>query len=79
MSIHFSSSYLGKKAELVLKQPASPKSELDRGRVSHEMLAIIFMAIDFSNFTHSDGFGVDILFEGENEKGKCLNMQFTAI
>ena len=47
--------------------------------ISHERLAIIFMAIDFSNFTHSDGFGVDILFEGENEKGKCLNMQFTAI
>ena len=39
----------------------------------------MFMAIDFSNFTHSDGFGVDILFEGENDKGKRLNRQFTAI
>ena len=33
----------------------------DRRRVSRERLAIIFMAIDVSNFTSSDGFGLDIL------------------
>ena len=34
----------------------------DRGRVSYERLTIIVMAINVSNFTSSDGFGVDILF-----------------
>ena len=33
----------------------------DRCRASRERLAIIVMAIDVSNFTSSDGFGVDIL------------------
>ena len=59
-------------ADSVLKQPATS------GSVSDERLAIIVIAIDVSNFTSSGGFGVDILFQGKNEKRKCLNMQFTA-
>ena len=37
---------------LFLKEPASQQKRL----------AIIFMVIDVSNFTSSDGFGIDILF-----------------
>ena len=32
-----------------------------QGNVSRERVAIIVMAIDVSNFTNSDGLGVDIL------------------
>ena len=38
------------------------RSVPDQGCVSNDRLAIIFMAIDVSNFTSSDGFGLEILF-----------------
>ena len=55
----------GVKCGLVSKTTRFPgetsRVSWDRRRVSRERLAIIFMAIDVSNFTSSDGFGVDIL------------------